>query len=154
MQINSHLVVHENVHIEVLDGALLDRGVWKVLDEQRVKNRVVTTGKTYLGLLLKGSHPAPTQIRVGTNAQAVALTDTALLNEVFGDVITQRVTITDGARFRFLLPTTAANGVSLVEAGIFGPSDLMLARVVYSAIAKTVSIAVNYSWDLTFSQIN
>jgi len=117
-------------------------------------NLIVATGRAYLGLLLKGSTPAPTHVAVGTSVTVAADGQTALVSEVFRDNITQRINITDGARIRFLLSSTSANGVDLAEAGLFGPSfyNYMLSRVTYTPITKTSSVAINYTWDITFSQ--
>ena len=141
--------VQGRVTIDVLDGKTL-----ALKDRMIVGNKIVTTGLRYLSTLLKGAIQAPTDVAVGTDNTAPVAGDTALVAQVFKDFITQRLNITDGVRIRFFLPTTAANGSSLKEAAILGPSPavLMLARVIYTAIAKDSSIAINYSWDITFSQ--
>jgi hypothetical protein len=140
--------VRGHVTIDILDGRTL-----KLLDRLEQDNLIVSDGRRYLGTLLKGAISAPTHVAVGTDNTAPASGDTALAAEVFRDFITQRITITDGARMRFFLPTTAANGNTLTEAGLFGPTpvSLMMARVTYTGIAKTTSIAINYAWDITFS---
>jgi len=91
---------------------------------------------------------------VGLDNTAPAAGDTALISEVFKDSITQRVDITNGVRIRFFLPTTAANGYTLKEAAILGPLPTLylLARATHADVAKTSSLAVNYSWDVTFTQ--
>jgi len=126
----------------------------EIIQEICVRNKIVTTGLRYLATLVKGATPAPTDLGVGTDNTAPVAGDTALLAQVFKDSITQRIDITDGVRIRFFLPTTAANGNTLKEAGIFGPSPefRMLSRATYADIVKTSSIAVNYSWDITFAQ--
>ena len=117
-------------------------------------NLIVATGRAYLGLLVKGSTPAPTDVAVGTSDAAAADGDTTLGSETFRDNITQRINITNGARIRFILSSTASNGSLLAEAGIFGPSPnlYMLSRVTYTPISKTASVAVNYTWDISFTQ--
>ena len=126
----------------------------RILQTVYSSNLIVATGRAYLGLILKGSTPSPTDIAVGTSSTAADDADTTLGTEVFRDNITQRINITNGARIRFLLSSTSANGNSLAEAGIFGPSPslYLLSRVTYSPINKTPSVAVNYTWDITFTQ--
>jgi len=49
------------------------------------------------------------------------------------------------------LPSTAANGVTLQEAGLHTASTggVMFARVTYAGIAKSASISVTYDWTTT-----
>lgn len=126
----------------------------RILQTVYSSNLIVATGRAYLGLLVKGSTPAPTDVAVGISSVAQDDSDITLGSETFRDNITQRINITNGARIRFLLSSTASNGVDLTEAGIFGPSPnvYMLSRVTYTAITKTASVAVNYTWDITFTQ--
>ena len=128
---------------------------WVLSSQARRKNKIVDTGLAYLGLMVKGSAAVPTDVGVGTDATSPVAGDTALGTQVFADAITQRLNLTAGVRIRFLLPTTAANGSSLVEAGIIGPSpDLrLLSRVTHGAIAKSSTVAINYTWDLTFAEV-
>jgi len=128
---------------------------WIVSAQFRRKNKIVDTGLAWLGLMVKGSAAVPTDVGVGTDATSPVAGDTALGTQVFVGDITQRLNLTAGVRIRFLLPTTAANGSSLVEAGIIGPSPdyRLLSRVTYSTIVKSTTVAVNYTWDLTFAEI-
>lgn len=144
------LGVRGDVQIDILDARNLDR----VLDTIFVRNKIVAVGRSYLGLMVKGSEPVPTDVAVGTDNTAPADGDTTLAAQVFKDEITQRLNILNGVRIRFLLPSSAANGSALKEAGILGPSPnlYLLSRVVYTTINKTSSIAVNYTWDISFTE--
>ena len=138
------------VRIDILHGDDLSQ----VIRTIEVSNRIVTVGRAYLGLLVKGSEPAPTDIAVGTDNTTADDADTALGAQVFKDNITQRIDITDGVRLRFLLATSSANGNTLREAGVLGPVPnlFLLARVTHPDIVKSSSVAVNYTWDITFTQ--
>lgn len=138
---------HGRLTISILDGK-----TGQLKDQLVAKNLWVTDGFAYLASLIQGTTP-PTHVALGTSNTAPTLADSALVTEVYRDTITQRIKITDGLRVRLFVPTTAANGNTLTEAGIFGPAPTsqMLNRVIYTGIAKDVSIALNYAWDLTFS---
>lgn len=147
--IREHQFVNGNVHIQAVHWPTR-----QIVQDMRIKNKIPTIGLRFLSTVLKGATPAPTAVAVGVDATAADDADTTLASEAFRDSITGRIDITNGVRIRFFLPTTAANGSTLREAGIFGPGPtfLMLARVTYADIVKTTSIAVNYSWDITFAQ--
>ena len=143
-----NLPIFQNVEIQVFN---METGkYWQA----RYSNKIPTIGIFYVATLLKGATPAPTDLAVGTDNTAAADGDVALAAEVFKDSITQRIDITGGTRFRFFLPTTAANGNTLKEAALLGPLPTlyMMARVTHADIVKSASIAVNYSWDITLAQ--
>lgn len=125
-----------------------------LLYSQKSPNKIVAVGRAYLGLMVKGATSSPTDVAVGTGGTAPADGDTALGTEVFKDDITQRLDITDGLRIRFLLSASSANGNTLTEAAVLGPTPnfYMLSRVTYTGIVKTSSVAVNYTWDITFTE--
>ncbi|MDT7040882.1 hypothetical protein [Candidatus Nitronereus thalassa] len=132
---------------------LLGAGRLPLVDSLFSYNKVVAKGRRYIGDCLRGV-PPPTHVAVGTDNTAPVDGDTALVAEVFRDVITQRLAVTDGARLRFFLPSTAANGNTLREAAVFGPQpgSTILSRVTYSDIVKNSTIAVNYTWEIVFSE--
>ena len=117
--ISERQFVNGNVHIQVFDWS-----TQTVLQEMRIKNKIPTIGLRFLSTVLKGATAAPTHMAVGVDATAAADGDTTLAVEAFRDTITNRIDITNGVRMRFFLPTTAANGSTLREAGVFGPSPL------------------------------
>ncbi|MDR4483835.1 MAG: hypothetical protein R3B95_11585 [Nitrospirales bacterium] len=143
------ILVRGHVTIHVLDGK-----TWDILDQIEQHNDIVASGRSYLGKILKGSIVPPTHVGVGTSDTATTDSDLLLAAEVFRDTISNRIDITDGVRIRFFLPTTAANGETLREAGLFSPNPnaRLFSRVTYAAIPKSLSVAVNFSWDITFSQ--
>ena len=139
-----------NVTIDVQDaitGVLLHR--------QRVHNLVVTAGRNLLRDFLNGDAVTGlTHFAVGTDATAAAATDTTLGAEVFRDALTAKVEDTAKLTCRYYLASGDANGDTLAEAGLLtaAVAGTMYARVVLaSTIAKTTSIAVTFTWELTFS---
>ena len=139
-----------NVTIEVRDvttGALLSR--------ELQHNLVVTAGRNLIRDLLKGDSSATlTHFAVGTSAAAVTAADTALGTEVFRDTLTQKTA--DAAKLvcKYYLATGSANGDTLREAGLLTAASggTLYARVTLaSPIVKTSSIAVTFTWELTWS---
>ena len=123
-------------------------------------NLVVTLGKTLIcDLLAKTSGVTGLNyFAIGTGSTAVALTDTVLDNEVFRDTYTKVTVTSNNINVQYYLASGDANGNSLVEAGLFGDdatgvadSGTLFARVTHSVINKTASVAVTYSWDITFN---
>lgn len=139
-----------NVTIEVRDavtGALLSRA--------RQHNLVVTAGRNLIRDLLKGDSAATlTHFALGTGSTAVTAADTTLQTEVFRDTLTQKTASAAQLTCTYYLATGSANGNTLREAGLLTASSggTLYARVVLaSAIAKTASISVTFTWDLTWS---
>jgi hypothetical protein len=132
--------------------AVHDVASGRLLETRQVKNLVVTAGRNLLRDLLRGINTAPTHVAVGTGTAAVQASDAALAIEVHRNTITQRVSDTGQLTIKFFLPSGAANGQTLAEAGIFNAAagGDMLSRVTYAGIAKTASITVTYTWTISF----
>jgi hypothetical protein len=153
----------ETLVVELQDGLKVtgeltvevhDAETGELLRSETVRNLVVTAGKNLIRDLIGGATSAyPTHFAVGTSSTAPAAGDTALGVEVFRDQITQRVYSAVQVTVKFYLATGYANGNTLREAGIFNAAaaGTMLSRAVYSAIAKTSSITVTYTWNITVS---
>lgn len=138
-----------NLTIEVKDAK-----TGETLEIIKVHNLTVTTGKNLIRDRLKGNAVnALTHFAVGTSSTAPAVGQTALVTEVFRDQITQFVDGSATLTVKYYLATGYANGNTLREAGLFNAASTgtMYARAIYTAIAKTSSVAVTYSWDLTWS---
>lgn len=138
-----------NVRIDVLDAQ-----TGKVLYTEEYHNLVVKAGRNMVRDFLNGLAPAAlSHFAIGTGTTAVNQNDTALQTEVFRDTITKR-TPTDGKlQVKYFLASTAANGSSLAEAGILNAASggTLFARVTHTAIAKTSSVAVVYTWDININ---
>lgn len=139
-----------NVYIDVWDA---DTG--QLLDHQEIHNLAVTAGRNLLRDFLNGDAVTGlTHFAVGTGTNAVTAADTALQTEVFRDVITKKTKDAAKLTAQYYLASGSANGYTLAEAGLFNAATAgtMYARVKFaSTIAKTASIAVTFTWDLTFT---
>lgn len=146
------LALRANVRIEVRDAqtdALLewravhnlvvDAGIGQILD--RIFNDT-TTGPKFI-----------THFAVGTSNAAVTSGQTALTAETFRDALTQVTRLNAVLTVRQFLSSTQANGVTLQEAGIFNASSggTMLARAVYTGIAKDATRTVTFIWTFTLT---
>lgn len=146
----AHTDARANVTIEVHDavtGALLSR--------ERQHNLVVSAGRNLIRDLLNGtSSAALTHFALGSGSTAVAATDVALQTEVFRDALTQKTPDAAKLTCKYYLATGSANGHTLREAGLLTAAALgtLYARVALaSPVVKTSSIAVTFTWELTWS---
>ncbi len=146
-RLRSPLSLTCNVTIELRDAAS-----GRLLRRMRRHNLVTLVARNAIRDLLNGvSTPATiTHFAVGTGATAPAATDAALQTEVFRDMVTKRTPDAGKLSLQYYLPSTAANGYSLTEAGLLTAASggLLVARVTYQPIAKTASLQVIYNWDL------
>jgi len=140
-----------NVQIDVHDAH-----TGRFLFGDRTHNLVVTAGRNLIRDLLSGtSTDELTHFGVGTSSTAVAAGDTDL-GAVIGsgrDTITQFVSAGGSLTVKYYLNSSTGNGSTLREAGIFNASaaGTMFARTVHSAIVKTSSVTVTYSWLISIS---
>lgn len=131
-----------------------DAKTGKVLKTVRSKNLVVTSGLNLIGDLLKEDTAVGLNyFAVGTDNTAVVAGDTALGAEVYRGEITTQSRGSATLTVTLFLPTTAANGSSLVEIGLFtvDSGGVMFSRTVHSAITKTATVTVTYTWTFTFT---
>ncbi len=147
-QFAESLQVHCNVIIAVHDAA-----TGRLLSTQRRHNLVTLAGRNVIRDLLGGIDSDITHVAVGTDNTAPASGDSALGAEEFRDVVTKRIYSSGKLQIQFYLPTTAANGHTLTEAGLLTASSggSLFARVIYEGIAKTASVTVTYTWDVTIA---
>jgi hypothetical protein len=122
---------------------------------QQVENLVTNSGYEVLAEALRGG-ARPTRIAVGTDNTAPVAANTALGAEVYQRDISGANYSVNAIAFYALIPTTAANGSALVEAGLFravqvGESDPKLfARVTYAVVDKLPTVAIAITWTITF----
>lgn len=147
--------LNTNVEITVID---VESG--NVVQTIKKHNIVTTSGKNLVRDLLGmvAGITGLNYIAVGTDNTAVTISDTALGTEVFRDTFTDKIYTSGNVNFRYYLDSSSANGNTLVEAGLFGDdatgsadSGTLFAHVAHTAIVKTSSVAVTYSWDVTIS---
>lgn len=127
----------------------------QILQTIHSKNLVVTAGRNLIRDFLHGdSVTGLTHFAVGTGTTAVTAGDTALVTEVHRATFTSKTKSSAQLELKYYLDTATANGNTLAEAGLFnaGSGGTMYARVVLaSTIVKTSSIAVTFTWTLTWS---
>ena len=142
-----------------------------VIREQRVKNRIVTSGRQLVAQLFAGqvggAPPAKvTHMAVGTGATAPADADAALVAEraprqAIANVDYSQITETTPggdvrhvrARLTAVFDFGDANGAEpLREAGIFtaATGGVMYNRVVFDPVTKTNAFKLTLLWDVVF----
>jgi len=148
-----------NVAVEVADaqtGALLDH--------LETHNLVVLAGRNLARDLLywksTGDDPRPLGLNwfgVGTSTVAATAADVALGVEMFRDQFTSRSKSDGQCIYQYYLGSGSANGNTLGEVGLFGSSatsssgsGVLYARAVHTGVAKTASVAITYTWTLSW----
>lgn len=147
--------LNTNVTIDIIDVKTN-----KVIETIKKHNLVTTLGKNLVRDLLgiASGVTGLNYIALGTNATAVAITDTQLGTEVYRAVFTDTVYDTAKVTLKYYLDSSTANGNTLVEAGLFGDdadgtanSGTLFAHVIYTPIVKTSAVAATYSWEISIS---
>lgn len=139
-----------NVTIEVHDT-----NTGELLHQEQQHNLVTLVGRNLIRDFLNGTPATGTisHFAVGTSATAPTANDTTLGAEVLRDVVTKRTPDAGKLTLQYYLASTAANGNTLQEAGLFNAASggTLIARVTYQPITKTASITVTLTWDVVIS---
>lgn len=138
-----------NVRIDVLDASS-----GRTLYTEERHNLVVKAGRNLIRDFLNGLAPAAlSHFAIGTGTTAPTQNDTTLQTEIFRDAVTKRVPTDGKLQVKYFLASTAGNGNSLSEAGLLNAASggTLFARVTYTPIAKTSSIAIVYTWDVNIN---
>ena len=147
--------ISTNVTITVTDAK-----TGEVVREVKDHNLVTTLGKNLVRDLLGkvAGVDGLNYMAIGTDNTTPTIADTTLGTEVHRNTFTDIIYTSGKANFRYYLDSSTANGNTLVEAGLFGDdatgtvdSGTLFAHVTHAGIAKTSSVAVTYSWDVTIS---
>lgn len=138
--------VRGRVVIQVTDAA------GRLLAEQHVDNLVVDRGLALIALWHQGTGAAITLGAVGTGGTAPTPDQTALLAEVYRTTLAQRTVVGNAITSRLYVPTNAANGTTLREAGLFASDGTLYSRITYDPIVKTSQVAVTYLWTHTYDR--
>lgn len=149
MRANVGLECKVNVQIQLWEAA-----TGRLLRTVRRHNLVVSAGRNLLRDFLNGDAVSGlTHFAIGTGTTPAAAGDIALQAEILRDVITKKTKDVAKLTVQYYLSSTQANGSALAEAGLFNAAvgGTMYARVTHAVINKTASLAVTYTWDLTFS---
>jgi hypothetical protein len=123
-------------------------------EEHKVKNLVVTTGKTYIANRMQGSGVATTMgwMAIGTNTTTPAVANTALGTEA-GRVTLASFT-SSGAQVTATATFPAGTGTgAITEAGIFNASSsgTMLCRTTFPVVNKAAGDSIAVTWVVTVS---
>ncbi len=146
-RIRSPLRLGDNVTIEVREAA-----TGRLLSRQTAHNLLTLAGRNLIRDALRGAGGpyAITHVAVGTGTTTPTFGDVALQAEVYRAAATKVVVDSGKLTIHLYLPSTAANGFSLAEAGLFTAASggTLVARVTFGAITKTSQITVTLVWDL------
>ena len=138
------------VHIQVFDK---DKNL---IEEQTVKNLVVTTGLNHIADRLGASSPATrmSHMEVGTGSTAAAAGDTALGSAIASSrvALTSQTVSTNTVEYVGDFPAGTGTG-AVTEAGVFNASSggTMLCRTVFSVVNKAAADTLKITWTLTVS---
>jgi hypothetical protein len=125
--------------------------------EQVEDNLVILAGRNLIRDFLFGDAVSGiTHMAIGTDTSDPAVTPT--ITEVFRKIFTDKVKADGKLTVDMFLGSQEANGNILTSAAIFGNGATDVAgsgtqynKVTYTAIEKTTSISVTYTWELQFN---
>jgi hypothetical protein len=140
----------------------------RVIQRQRVKNRIVSSGRNLVAEMFSGQFAGPpptpvTHMAVGTGTNAPADSDTALQAQrgarkaitstqvtQFNEAGVNRVRVSLQTVFDFNEANDPA--IPLTEAGIFtaATGGVMYNRVVFEPVTKTNAFKLTLLWDVIF----
>ena len=138
------------VHIQVFDK---DKNL---IEEQTVKNLVVTTGLNHIADRLGASSPATrmSHMEVGTGTTAPAAGDTTLETAIASSrvALTSQTVSTNTVEYVGDFPAGTGTG-AVTEAGVFNASSsgTMLCRTTFSVVNKGAADTLKITWTLTVS---
>jgi hypothetical protein len=127
-----------------------------VLQVEEVHNLVTLQGRNLVrDLLNEANDNGLTHIALGTDETAAAASDTNLRAEVHRDTFTKRISSDGVLTLQYFLASSAANGSTLREAGLFNAATggVCFARATHGGIAKSSAITVTYTWQITITAI-
>jgi hypothetical protein len=124
-----------------------------ITTDTTINNLVVTAGKEWVATLMQsGTGTAMSHMAVGTGANAANAADTALQTEAARVALSVAGGTRTGASIAYVGVYPAGTGTAtLTEAGIFNatPAGTMLARTVFTAIAKGAADSLTITWTVT-----
>lgn len=136
------------VKIQLLDAA------GNIKEERKVKNLVVTTGKTYIAARMQGSS-IPTVMgfmAIGTSPTTPAVGQTALQIEAGRVALASFSSSTNQVTATATFPAGTGTG-PITEAGIFNanPAGIMLCRTTFPVVNKAAGDSIAITWVVTVS---
>lgn len=116
-------------------------------------NLVVDLSKQQLARLIGGdvANRSITKIGFGTSGTAPAAGNTTLAGAYVKALGSVSYPTTNSVEFAFTLGTTEANGMSIMEFGLFTAGDVLFARKTRAgAIVKDSDLAIAGTWRINF----
>ena len=122
----------------------------KVVQEEKVNNIIVTTGKALVATLVSGSGTSFSHMAIGTDNTTEVIGDSSLTAEVGRVTLTSKAVSTNVISYIGDFPAGTGTG-TITEAGILNASSAgtMLNRATFSSVNKTASDALKITWDVT-----
>jgi hypothetical protein len=149
LQSNVEIIGYE---AEGLSKATAFRGVGRMVSRQCGHNLVVLNGRNLIRDLLNGDNVSElTDFAFGTDATAVSDSDAALGAQVLKNSITQTVKSPSALQLKYFLSSTALNGITIREIGLFSDLALFARYIVSPEIVKTNALVFTFSWVITLT---
>jgi hypothetical protein len=149
--IRDDLSLGANLEIMVNDAITGD-----VLRVERIHNLVVTSGRNLVRDFLNSDTGLTglTHVAISTSTSIEAASDTGIGAEVHRAALTQKTKSDASLNCKYYLQSGDANGYTITKIGLFGngattstDSGTFYAEGLFTAIIKTASISVTFSWD-------
>ena len=128
----------------------------EIIRVEKLHNLVGTLGRNYVRDFLNNDTGMTglTHFAISTSTSAEAASDTGIGNEIQRAALTLKTKGTATLNCKYYLPSGSANGYTLTKAALYGNgattstgTGTLYAEALFTAIAKTASIAVTFSWD-------
>lgn len=128
----------------------------EILRVETLHNLVPTLGRNYVRDFLNNDTGMTglTHFAISTSTSVEAASDTGIGNEVQRAALTLKTKGTATLNCKYYLPSGSANGYTITKAALYGNgattstgTGTLYAEALFTAIAKTASIAVTFSWD-------
>lgn len=149
--------MHDDLPLNVnLEIRVEDVETGKILQIEKLHNLVVTLGRNYVRDFLNNDTGMTglTHFAISTSTSDTAASSTGIGNEIQRVTLTQKTKNTASLNCKYYLPSSVANGYTLTKAALYGNgattstgTGTLYAEALFSAITKTASVAVTFSWD-------
>ena len=146
-----NLLLNANLEIRVNDVY-----TGEVLRVEKIHNLVVTSGRNLVRDFLNCDTGLTglTHFAISTSTAAESASDTDIGNEVYRALLTQKTESVANLNCKYYLNSATANGYTLAKVALYGNgattstgTGTLYADALFTAITKTVNIAVTFSWD-------
>ncbi len=152
MKLAAKMFLKENVTLTIRDR----RG--RFVRRMRCSNLITAVGRKLCVEVLGDLGSAPTHIAVGTGTTPANDADTALVTEVYRDLITKRIDGATAITYQLFISTADANGNTLTEAGVFTAlndtpvTGRLFARTIFPIpVVKSNAVTLTVSWTVTIA---